>query len=524
MKHTLIILSILLVLLTSDSTFSQQIATTEDEPIRINTTLAQINLDLDFNQLPEKLEVIHNRKPIPSDQIHWTKGKLIISIIFALNGTDKNVVKRAKDKIAYHLNTLEKTTKGEIVSVNILRDNNKLYEGLKIPKTLEGKIKQFSNMEATVSASIDSLKNEGERRALLIVTDNPNELPRDIIKQTDKRLGRFASLIYFLSINDRIKKLKGKTDGGNSEIRVAASNIVAGDILLNRDDQVGGLFRAFAIYATNLITVSYLLPEESISEENSFKAEVWAKKKNAQGDFMTIGYNVRDIKTEILAESSRKIELITKKTPVAQAIEFFENTNLENLFGKRRNFTHSEIDQFLIQLKNLPEIADLPRDEEKEIAVLKSIKDVLKIFNRDNYTRILVYKSKNPFIGLGNESIIAISTTALKLFNKEEIKLLVAHELAHEFFFDEFRLADSLENKEEANLIRHKVEHLCDLTAVFFLKKLGQKNAESLLVTALEKQKLWYQWNNVTLEEDAYPNIKDRKDCLKTVFEAKRYK
>jgi len=72
-------------------------------------------------------------------------------------------------------------------------------------------------------------------------------------------------------------------------------------------------------------------------------------------------------------------------------------------------------------------------------------------------------------VGLHARSFILISAPALRLLDSEELRALAAHEMGHDYFWDEFRGALDANDEER----EQELELRCDAVAVFTLLDLG---------------------------------------------------
>ena len=92
-------------------------------------------------------------------------------------------------------------------------------------------------------------------------------------------------------------------------------------------------------------------------------------------------------------------------------------------------------------------IANLPPEGEMEPSAkgrvkLAALAPILESYDRSGVIEIKVIRDKETvFIGLYERSALIITEKALDLLSKEELQAVVAHELAHELFWDEYRLA-----------------------------------------------------------------------------------
>ena len=118
--------------------------------------------------------------------------------------------------------------------------------------------------------------------------------------------------------------------------------------------------------------------------------------------------------------------------------------------------------------------AALPRDGElipsrRQAEKLSPLQQVLQYHRRDGLIEVKVIDAFQVAVGLHARSFILISAPALRLLDSEELQALAAHELGHDYFWNEFQGAVDTNNEERAQ----ELELRCDAVAVFTLTDLG---------------------------------------------------
>ena len=217
--------------------------------------------------------------------------------------------------------------------------------------------------------------------------------------------------------------------------------------------------------------------------------------------------NARTSPPNMLNESESAVE--------RQAVADVIRLSFEELLARRA----AELDEparrfYERELRERPEMKEariLAGDDPRQIALARNIQPVFIQFGRENYTKLVIFESNNPFVGLYRECLLLVSTKALELMSEEEQRAAAAHELAHESFIGEMRRADA----ENDNRQRRLIEIECDLTAVIALRRLGD---DPLAVAAAgEKFALWYRRNPpaASLEPEKSPSGESRKRAIK---------
>jgi hypothetical protein len=125
------------------------------------------------------------------------------------------------------------------------------------------------------------------------------------------------------------------------------------------------------------------------------------------------------------------------------------------------------------QERNLVRAA-LPRDGElvpsqRQAEKLSPIQQVLLYHRRDGLIDVKLIDNFQVAVGLYARSFILISAPALRLLDSEELQALAAHELGHDYFWNEFQGALDAKDEERAQ----ELELRCDAVAVFTLVDLG---------------------------------------------------
>ena len=101
----------------------------------------------------------------------------------------------------------------------------------------------------------------------------------------------------------------------------------------------------------------------------------------------------------------------------------------------------------------------------RETIMLDALRTVLVYHQRHDVFEIRVIDIPQAYVGLHGRAILLISRRALHLLSASELLAVVAHEVAHDFFWGEFQL--SLKNGDLP--LRHQLELQCDGVAVLTL-------------------------------------------------------
>ena len=163
-------------------------------------------------------------------------------------------------------------------------------------------------------------------------------------------------------------------------------------------------------------------------------------------------------------------------------------------------------------LTSLPpdgEVTDLSVAERTKLAGLGR---VLRATGRDSVYAVTVVDVPQAGIGLYARAVVVISRAALALLSTDELQALGAHEVGHDYVWDDYaraiRLADGTRVKE--------LELLCDGIAIVTLNRLGMDS--SRLITGIEKISRFNQKRlGTALNERNYPTIAERRAFARAI-------
>jgi hypothetical protein len=191
-------------------------------------------------------------------------------------------------------------------------------------------------------------------------------------------------------------------------------------------------------------------------------------------------------------------------------------------FETQRN--SSSIDDFLTRSRPEPlsraacaaVIATLPRDGElhpnaAETAKIAAARQVLQYHRRSDVVTFKVIKAGHAFVGLHARSVLLASREALSLVSADEFAALVAHEIAHDYMWQEYRSAmDRNDHKKMQEL-----ELRCDGIAVLTLHRLGI-DIENL-VSAVQKMTRFNRRRNAIASNARYVPLTERITFIRAI-------
>ena len=175
------------------------------------------------------------------------------------------------------------------------------------------------------------------------------------------------------------------------------------------------------------------------------------------------------------------------------------------------------IDEFLTQSRPAPlsragchaVIAMLPSEGELqpnpgEMAKIAATRPVLQYHHRSDVVTFKVIEVRYAFVGLHARSILLASREALRLLSPAEFAALVAHEIAHDYIWQEYRRA--MDGKDHKKM--QELELRCDGIATLTLRRLGIDTEN--LVSAVQKVTLFNQGRDAVATGASYVSLKER--------------
>ncbi len=91
-------------------------------------------------------------------------------------------------------------------------------------------------------------------------------------------------------------------------------------------------------------------------------------------------------------------------------------------------------------------LANLPKEGElmpsmADRARLAALEPIFRYHDRSSSIKVKVIQVRQAFVGLHASFVLFTAQKALDLLSKEELQAVVAHEMGHEYFWDEYQLA-----------------------------------------------------------------------------------
>ena len=163
----------------------------------------------------------------------------------------------------------------------------------------------------------------------------------------------------------------------------------------------------------------------------------------------------------------------------------------------------ASLTSFYASLPENGEVKTLNRSEQRKLALLDS---VLSVYERKGVYPVKIVSVQQAAAGLYERTILWISQSALNLLSGEELQAFVAHEMGHEYVWEETRSARETKDFDR----QRQIELFCDAIAILTLRRSGIN--PSRLIDGIEKMNRFNEERFGTpLNAGSYPTAADRK-------------
>ena len=135
---------------------------------------------------------------------------------------------------------------------------------------------------------------------------------------------------------------------------------------------------------------------------------------------------------------------------------------------------------------------------------------MLRAQSRKDVYEVRIVTVPQAWTGLHARAVLLISMPAFVLLTSEELQALVAHEIGHEYVWQQY---ESAKTRKDAKRLR-ELELVCDALAIATLRRIGV--APERLESASEKV-FWYNRERfgVALNIGNYPSLAARRQLIK---------
>jgi predicted Zn-dependent protease len=143
---------------------------------------------------------------------------------------------------------------------------------------------------------------------------------------------------------------------------------------------------------------------------------------------------------------------------------------------------------------------------------LATLTQILRYHERTGIVEIKVIDVVQAFVRLHARSILLISREALRLLSAVELQALVAHEMGHDYFWNEFQRP---RERHDTRILR-EVELKCDGVATLTLVDLGLD--PRALLSAMRKLTRFNETLGATANADGYASSQERERFVQAVL------
>jgi hypothetical protein len=162
----------------------------------------------------------------------------------------------------------------------------------------------------------------------------------------------------------------------------------------------------------------------------------------------------------------------------------------------------------LFVLATLPPEGDVPDPQLNPVQrhKLAALQRVLELHGRDTVYVVKVIQLRRAAVALHARTVVLVTEPALDLLDAEELQAVVAHEVGHEYFWNEYEQA----RRDDDRAALRTLELLCDGVAIVTLRRAGANPAR--LTSAIDKL-IRYNRDRfgAALNEADYPAPSDRR-------------
>jgi hypothetical protein len=160
-------------------------------------------------------------------------------------------------------------------------------------------------------------------------------------------------------------------------------------------------------------------------------------------------------------------------------------------------------------LRTLPEQGAVTTLGSKERAKLETLGKVLRFHAREDVYDLKVIDVPQAWTGSHGRAVLLVSLPALRLLRAEQLQALVAHEVAHEYWWDDWEAA-----RRRGDQVRmRRLEGLCDAVAALTLTALGipGERLSSALGAVHDFNRSRF---GIPVNDANYPTLRERREIV----------
>jgi hypothetical protein len=162
-------------------------------------------------------------------------------------------------------------------------------------------------------------------------------------------------------------------------------------------------------------------------------------------------------------------------------------------------------------VESLPKEGEVREPTAMQRERLAGLAAVLKVHGREEDYLLKVVKSRQARLAIYARSVVLITDTALRVLSPTQFQALVAHEVGHEYVWDEFEEA----RKQSDHAKLRELELVCDGVAILTLHRLGAP--VSALIDGLRAMANSDRSNGLEVDGRSHPTLSERAQFARRV-------
>jgi hypothetical protein len=157
-------------------------------------------------------------------------------------------------------------------------------------------------------------------------------------------------------------------------------------------------------------------------------------------------------------------------------------------------------------LAALPKQGEIKRLTALQQRKLDSLAPVLRAHGREGVYTLKVVEAPQAKLSLHARFVVLITETALGVLSSAELQGVVAHEIGHEYVWQEY---ESAKKRRDSRRLR-ELELICDGIAVVTLARIGADSSN--VIAALRLLYSSDYARGIAIDESGYPSLVDRRN------------
>jgi hypothetical protein len=175
---------------------------------------------------------------------------------------------------------------------------------------------------------------------------------------------------------------------------------------------------------------------------------------------------------------------------------------VRRLYGQRPPLVDPELAARVVA--SLPKVGEVKRLAGWQVHKLGFLSAVLRAHGREEVYLVKVVDSAQARVGLHARFVLLLTSTTLRLLSPAQLQAIVAHEIGHEYVWDEFEAA-----RREGDWSRLRaLELFCDGVALVTMARIGPDR--DALTNALRVMAASDHRNGILWDDRSYPSLAER--------------